>query len=106
MLLLPNFRLKDKVPLPWSAITTSAGVAVIVLLLGYIFYQALNRIEKVEDDYREMSELKGRAEAAAHPRHGRLLLRSGERPLPRVRTDDPSISEVGQGPRPGGLLRR
>jgi hypothetical protein len=37
---------------------------VIVLLVGYIFYQALNRIEKVEDDYREMRELKGRAEAA------------------------------------------
>lgn len=49
---------------PWSAITTSIGVAVIVLLVGYIFYQALNRIEKVEDDYREMRELKGRAEAA------------------------------------------
>ncbi|KAJ1686408.1 hypothetical protein LUZ63_017798 [Rhynchospora breviuscula] len=57
-------RFKDKAALPWSAITTSIGVAVIVLLVGHIFYQALNRIEKVEDDYREMRELKGRAEAA------------------------------------------
>lgn len=39
-------------------------MAVIVLLVGCIFYQALNRFEKVEDDYREMRELKGRAEAA------------------------------------------
>lgn len=36
----------------------------IVLLLGHIFYAAINRIEKVEDDYHEMRELKGRAEAA------------------------------------------
>lgn len=50
--------------MPWTAITTSIGVAVIVLLVGHIFYAALNRIEKVEDDYREMRELKVRAEAA------------------------------------------
>ncbi|XP_010907055.1 probable histidine kinase 5 [Elaeis guineensis] len=57
-------RFKHEPPLPWSAITTSLGVAVIVLLVGHIFYAALNRIEKVEDDYCEMRELKVRAEAA------------------------------------------
>ena len=36
----------------------------IVLLVGHIFHAAINRIEKVEDDYREMRDLKGRAEAA------------------------------------------
>lgn len=40
------------------------GVLVITLLLGHIFYAAINRIAKVEDDYRKMRELKGRAEAA------------------------------------------
>jgi len=37
---------------------------VIVLLVGHIFHAAINRIEKVEDDYREMRDLKTRAEAA------------------------------------------
>lgn len=32
--------------------------------MGHIFYATLNRIAKVEDDYREMMELKKRAEAA------------------------------------------
>ena len=36
----------------------------IVLLVGHIFHAAINRIEKVEDDYREMRDLKVRAEAA------------------------------------------
>ncbi|KAM0950404.1 putative histidine kinase response regulator and transcription factor RR-A-type family [Dioscorea sansibarensis] len=57
-------RFKQEPPPPWSAITTSLGVAVIVLLVGHIFHAAINRIEKVEDDYREMRDLKGRAEAA------------------------------------------
>ncbi|PKA49832.1 Histidine kinase 2 [Apostasia shenzhenica] len=57
-------RFKHEPPPPWSAITTSIGVAVIVLLVGHIFYAAVNRIEKVEDDYNEMRELKVRAEAA------------------------------------------
>ncbi|KAL5987955.1 putative histidine kinase 5 [Asimina triloba] len=57
-------RFKQKPPLPWSAITTSAGVLVIAMLVGHIFHAALNRIAEVEDDYREMRELKGRAEAA------------------------------------------
>ncbi|URE24600.1 CHASE [Musa troglodytarum] len=57
-------RFKHKPPLPWSAITMSIGVAVIVLLIGHIFHAALNRIEEVEDDYRQMRELKVQAEAA------------------------------------------
>ncbi|KAK1306577.1 Histidine kinase 2 [Acorus calamus] len=57
-------RFKQKAPIHWSAITTSSGVLVIILLVGHIFYAAVNRIAKVEDDYREMRELKGRAEAA------------------------------------------
>ncbi|OIW16430.1 hypothetical protein TanjilG_19146 [Lupinus angustifolius] len=51
-------------PLPWTAISSSVGVFVITLLLGHIFYAAINRISKVEDDYRKMRELKVRAEAA------------------------------------------
>lgn len=50
--------------MPWLAITTSIGILVIALLVGYIFHATLNRIAKVEEDYREMSELKKRAEAA------------------------------------------
>ncbi|XP_068669557.1 histidine kinase 3-like isoform X2 [Aristolochia californica] len=57
-------RFKQKPPLPWSAITTALGVLVIALLIGHIFHAALNRIAEVEDDYREMMELKVRAEAA------------------------------------------
>ncbi|KAK8962543.1 Histidine kinase 2 [Platanthera guangdongensis] len=51
-------------PPPWSAIATALGVAVIVLLVGHIINAAINCIEKVEDDYHEMRELKVRAEAA------------------------------------------
>ncbi|KAF3795470.1 Histidine kinase 3 [Nymphaea thermarum] len=57
-------RFKQKPPLPWLAITTSLGILVIALLVGHIFYAAMARIAKVEDDYREMMELKVRAEAA------------------------------------------
>ncbi|XP_077250375.1 histidine kinase 3 isoform X2 [Tasmannia lanceolata] len=57
-------RFKQKPPLPFLEITTSFGVLVIALLLGYIFYATMNRIAKVEDDYREMMKLKKRAEAA------------------------------------------
>ena len=59
-----GFRFKQEAPPPWTAITASVGVAVIVLLVGHIFHAAINRIEKVEDDYREMRDLKVRAEAA------------------------------------------
>ncbi|KAM0947097.1 putative histidine kinase response regulator and transcription factor RR-A-type family [Dioscorea sansibarensis] len=55
---------KHKPPLPWLAITTSIGTLVIALLIGYIFHATVNRIAKVEDDYRKMMELKKRAEAA------------------------------------------
>ncbi|XP_061336918.1 histidine kinase 3-like [Gastrolobium bilobum] len=57
-------RFKQKPPWPWLAITTSIGVLVIALLVGHIFHATVNRIAKVEDDYREMMELKKRAEAA------------------------------------------
>ncbi|OVA20169.1 Signal transduction response regulator [Macleaya cordata] len=57
-------RFKQKAPIPWTAIMSSAGVLVITLLVGHIFRAAINRIAKVEDDYCEMMELKVRAEAA------------------------------------------
>eukprot|EP01018_Ginkgo_biloba_P005458 Gb_13091 [translate_table: standard] len=57
-------RFHQKPPVPWSAITTSTGVLVIALLVGYILYAAVNHIAKVEDDFRKMEELKVRAEAA------------------------------------------
>ena len=57
-------RFKQKPPLPWLAITTSIGTLVIALLVGYIFHATVSRIAKVEDDYRQMMELKKRAEAA------------------------------------------
>ncbi|XP_039163360.1 histidine kinase 3 [Eucalyptus grandis] len=57
-------RFKQKSPWPWLAITTSFGILVIALLVGYIFQATVNRIAKVEDDYHKMMELKKRAEAA------------------------------------------
>ncbi|KAK1318180.1 Histidine kinase 3 [Acorus calamus] len=57
-------RFKHKPPWPWLAITTSIGALVIALLVGYIFHATVNRINKVEDDFREMMELKRRAEEA------------------------------------------
>ncbi|KAG5227952.1 histidine kinase receptor family protein [Salix suchowensis] len=57
-------RFKQKPPWPWLAITTSIGILVIALLIGYIFHATMNRIAKVEDDYHEMKELIKRAEAA------------------------------------------
>nr|AAM14700.1 cytokinin receptor [Catharanthus roseus] len=57
-------RFKQKPPPPWTAIIASVGVLVITLLLGHIFHAAINRIAKVERDYREMMALKHRAEAA------------------------------------------
>ncbi|KAG9152394.1 hypothetical protein Leryth_026251 [Lithospermum erythrorhizon] len=43
---------------------TSFGILVIALLVGEMFHATIKRIEKVEDDYHEMMELKRRAEAA------------------------------------------
>lgn len=57
-------RFKNKPSLPWTAICASAGELTIVLLLGHIFYAAINRINTVERDFQEMMELKHRAEAA------------------------------------------
>lgn len=36
----------------------------ILILVGYILYEAGNHIVKVEDDFHEMQDLKVRAEAA------------------------------------------
>lgn len=57
-------RFKNKPPPPLHAIAAFVGVLVITLLLGHIFYAAINQIAKVEHDYRKMMELKHRAEAA------------------------------------------
>ncbi|KAL1307221.1 histidine kinase 2 isoform X2 [Arachis hypogaea] len=57
-------RFKQRPPLPWKAINYSVGIFLIVLLIGYIYYVAIKRIEKVEDDTQKMEELKVRAEAA------------------------------------------
>ena len=46
------------------AICASGGALVITLLLGHIFNAAINQIDSVERDYRNMMELKARAEAA------------------------------------------
>ena len=53
-----------KPPFPWLEITTSIGTLVIALLIGHIFHATVNRIAKVEDDYRKMMELKKQAEDA------------------------------------------
>ncbi|KAK6142362.1 hypothetical protein DH2020_022710 [Rehmannia glutinosa] len=55
---------KQKPPPPLQAISAFVGVLVITLLLGHIFHAAIKQIAKVEHDYREMMELKHRAEAA------------------------------------------
>ncbi|KAG6651341.1 hypothetical protein CIPAW_06G103900 [Carya illinoinensis] len=57
-------RFKQRPPWHWLAITTSIGILVIALLVGYIFHATVNRIAKVEDDCHKMMELKKRAEAA------------------------------------------
>jgi histidine kinase 2/3/4 (cytokinin receptor) len=57
-------RFKHKLPIPWTAITPSILVLVITFLVGYILYEAINRIATVEEDCQKMRELKARAEAA------------------------------------------
>ncbi|KAK3166362.1 hypothetical protein QOZ80_1AG0044820 [Eleusine coracana subsp. coracana] len=57
-------RFMQQPPLPWLAITSSVGTLVIALLIAYIFYATVKRIAKVEDDYKEMTELKKLAEDA------------------------------------------
>lgn len=46
------------------AICASGAALIITLLLGHIFNAAINQIDSVERDYRNMMELKARAEAA------------------------------------------
>ncbi|KAF3432074.1 hypothetical protein FNV43_RR26813 [Rhamnella rubrinervis] len=57
-------RYQQKAPTSWTALTTAFLFFVICLLVGYILYGAAIHIVKVEDDFHEMQELKGRAEAA------------------------------------------
>ncbi|OIV93429.1 hypothetical protein TanjilG_10061 [Lupinus angustifolius] len=56
--MLFNTRFKQKPPWPWLSITTSIGILVIALLVGHIFHATMNLVVKVEDDYREIIELK------------------------------------------------
>ncbi|EFJ31147.1 cytokinin receptor [Selaginella moellendorffii] len=57
-------RFNKEASVVWTAITTTFGIVVIVLLVAQIFYAAGNRIAKVEEDYRKMEDLKVRAESA------------------------------------------
>ncbi|KAG8062357.1 hypothetical protein GUJ93_ZPchr0003g17956 [Zizania palustris] len=57
-------RYRNRPHVPWSAITTSSGVFIICMLVGYIVYAAWSRYDNVKEDCRKMEELKKRAEAA------------------------------------------
>ncbi|TYG79830.1 hypothetical protein ES288_D02G168500v1 [Gossypium darwinii] len=57
-------RYHQKAPTSWTALTNVFLFFVICLLVGYILYGAVIHNVKVEDDFREMQELKVRAEAA------------------------------------------
>ncbi|XP_057420413.1 histidine kinase 3 isoform X2 [Lotus japonicus] len=57
-------RFKQKPPWPLLAIAASIGAFLIPLLIGQISYATVIQIAKVEEDYRQMMELKERAEAA------------------------------------------
>ncbi|CAN1311503.1 Histidine kinase 4 [Linum perenne] len=57
-------RYHEKAPVSLSTISPTSFFFVIGLLVGYILYSAGTHIVKVEDDFNEMEELKGRAEAA------------------------------------------
>ncbi|KAG2535694.1 hypothetical protein PVAP13_9NG129673 [Panicum virgatum] len=57
-------RYRNKPHVPWSAITPSSCVFVILMLLEYIIYAAWSRYDNVKEDYRKMEELKKQAEAA------------------------------------------
>ncbi|XP_068661630.1 histidine kinase 4-like [Aristolochia californica] len=57
-------RYYQKLSTPWSTITTSVGIFVIAVLVGYITYAAVTHIAKVEDDFRKMEELQVQAVAA------------------------------------------
>uniref|UniRef100_A0A804M2Z4 histidine kinase n=1 Tax=Zea mays TaxID=4577 RepID=A0A804M2Z4_MAIZE len=55
---------RNKPQLPWSAISSSSGVFVICMLVGYIVGAAWSRYDNVKEDCRKMEELKKQAEAA------------------------------------------
>ncbi|KAM1846669.1 hypothetical protein ACFX14_011046 [Malus domestica] len=57
-------RYHQTAPMSWTAVNTAFLFFVIGFLVGYILYGAAMHIVKVEDDFREMEELKVRAEAA------------------------------------------
>lgn len=57
-------RYRQKLPMPWSAITNPLGTFVIWMLLGYSIAAAYSRYDKVTEDCRKMEELKTQAEAA------------------------------------------
>ncbi|PIN03905.1 Sensory transduction histidine kinase [Handroanthus impetiginosus] len=57
-------RYLQKAPTSWSALTTAFFLFVIGVLIGYMIYGAAIHIDKVEDDFSKMQELKVRAEAA------------------------------------------
>ncbi|XP_024007551.1 histidine kinase 4 [Eutrema salsugineum] len=57
-------RYHQKAPIPLNVLTTVPLFFAIGFLVGYILYGAAVHIVKVEDDFHEMQELKGRAEAA------------------------------------------
>lgn len=57
-------RFKQKPPWPWLSIGTSIGILVIALLVAHIFHATVSRINKVEEDFHKMEQLKKKAEAA------------------------------------------
>lgn len=57
-------RYLQNAPTSWIALTTAFFVFVIGFLVGYMIYGAGIHIVKVEDDFKNMQELKVRAEAA------------------------------------------
>ncbi|CAN4081025.1 unnamed protein product [Withania somnifera] len=51
-------------PISWGAVTTAVFIFTIFVLIGYTGYKSASHINKVEDDFHKMQELKGQAEAA------------------------------------------
>lgn len=51
-------------PISWGAVTTAVFIFTIFLLIGYTGYKSASHINKVEDDFHKMQELKVQAEAA------------------------------------------
>lgn len=57
-------RFKQKPYVSTTAMAASVGTFIITILLGHIFYVAISRISKVEDDCFKLKELSVRAQAA------------------------------------------